>query len=363
LRPILYAKITGWGKCVPPATLSNDDLATFLDTSDEWIQSRTGIRERRICHCDFSDMAVVAARHALSAANLDPGELDLILLGSLTMDSLCPNTASLVQDALGANKAAAIDLNSACTGFLYGLHIGTNLIKTGAHSKVLVIGGEFISHYMDWSRRDVAVLFGDACGAVVLEPSIEETGLLAANIGCEASANSAIKITNFGSSYDRLTEDFSYLGWGFDGQAVFKQAVRCMSQACETVMQQAKLGAEQLHLVIPHQANKRIIDALAKKLGFKEDKVFINVQKYGNTSAATIPVALTEALEQGLINPDSYLLMATFGAGLTWGAGIVKWGDRITPLIECAAALPPCDKTALEILRPQISHYTSRAGN
>ena len=152
-----HAEITGWGKCVPPAVLSNDDLATFIETSDEWITSRTGIKERRICHCNFSDMALVASRRALAAADLSPSELDLILLGSLTADSMCPNTASLVADALGARNAAALDINSACTGFLYGLHIGTNLIRTGAHHKVLVIGGEFISHYMNWARRDVAV--------------------------------------------------------------------------------------------------------------------------------------------------------------------------------------------------------------
>ena len=201
-----YAEITGWGKCVPPAVLSNDDLATFIDTSDEWITSRTGIKERRICHSNFSDMAIVAARRALAAADLDTMELDLILLGSLTNDSFAPNTASIIQDAIGARNAAAIDINSACTGFLYGLHIGSNLIRTGAHKKVLVLGGEFISHYMDWSRRDVAVLFGDACGAVVIEASDNEVGLLAAKIGCEADAKYAIQITNLGSAYSRLSD-------------------------------------------------------------------------------------------------------------------------------------------------------------
>ncbi len=180
-----HAEITGWGKCVPPAVLSNEDLTTFMETSDEWITSRTGIKERRICHCEFSDMAIVSAKHALAAADLNPLELDLILLGSLTNDSLCPNTASLIADALGARNAAAIDINSACTGFLYGLHIGTNLIRTGAHQKILVIGGEFISHYMNWSNRDVAVLFGDACGAAVIEATDQKVGLLAAKIGCE----------------------------------------------------------------------------------------------------------------------------------------------------------------------------------
>lgn len=356
-----YARITGWGKCVPPAVLTNEDLATFMDTSDEWITSRTGIKERRICHCNFSDMAIVAARRALAAADMDPAELDLILLGSLTVDSMCPNTASIVQDAIGARNAAAIDINSACTGFLYALHIGTNLIKAGAHRKVLVIGGEFISHYMNWARRDVAVLFGDACGAVVLEPSEEETGLLAAKIGCEAEAKYAIQITNFGSAYSRLSEEFLYMGWNFEGQEVFKRAVRSMAQACEDVLAQTGLDKDQVNLVVPHQANKRILDALAKRLDIPEEKIMINVHKYGNTSAGTIPVALAEALEEGRVHPGDYLLMATFGAGLTWGAGLVKWGDRVKPLKLSDAELPPCDKTALELLEPHIRRYAAHA--
>lgn len=354
-----YAQITGWGKCVPPAVLSNQDLTTFIDTTDEWITSRTGIQERRICHCNFSDMAIVAAKHALAAADVDPTEIDLILLGSLSVDSLCPNTASIVQDAIGATNAASIDINSACTGFLYGLHIGTNLIKTGAHNKVLVIGGEFISHYMNWTRRDVAVLFGDACGAVVLEASDEETGLLAAKIGCESDAKYSIQITNLGSSYSRLSDEFLYIGWNFDGKDVFKRAVKCMSQACEDVLAQTGLSKDEVHIVIPHQANKRILDAMAKRLKFPPEKIMINVHKYGNTSAGTIPVALTEALEEGRINPGDYVLMATFGAGLSWGAGLIKWGDRIAPLKLSDFTLPPCDKTALEILEPHIKRYAA----
>ena len=355
-----HAEITGWGKCVPPAVLSNDDLATFIDTSDEWITSRTGIKERRICHCNFSDMAIVAARHALAAADLDPADLDLILLGSLTNDSLCPNTASIIQDAIGANNAASIDINSACTGFLYGLHIGTNLIRTGAHKKVLVIGGEFISHYMNWARRDVAVLFGDACGAVVIEATDKEVGLLAAKIGCEADAKYAIQITNLGSAYNRFNGDFSYVGWNFEGQEVFKRAVKCMSQACMDVLDQVGLTVDDVQLVVPHQANKRILDSLAKRVGIPEEKVFVNVHKYGNTSAGTIPVALTEAIEEGRVNPGDYILSATFGAGLTWGAGIIRWGDRVKPLRISDASLPPCDKTALEIIQPQIQRYLER---
>lgn len=355
-----YAQITGWGKCLPPAVLSNADLATFMDTSDEWITSRTGIRERRICHCNFSDMAIVAARRALAAANLDPLELDLILLGSLTMDSLCPNTASLVQNAIGARNAASIDINSACTGFLYGLHIGTNLIRTGAHRKVLVIGGEFISHYMDWARRDVAVLFGDACGAVVLESSTERGGLLAARIGCEMETSSAIQISNLGSAYSRLSEDFLYLGWNFEGQEVFKRAIKGMAFACEDVLKQTGLTMDDIHIMVPHQANQRILDALAKRLGIAEDRIMVNVHKYGNTSAGTIPVALTEALEEGRIHPGDYVLMASFGAGLTWGAALVQWGERTVPLQHSDADLPPCTQTALEILAPHIQRYRER---
>lgn len=360
---MLYAEITGWGKCVPPAVLSNEDLTTFMDTTDEWITSRTGIKERRICHCNFSDMAIVAAKRALAAADLDPLELDLILLGSLTNDTMCPNTASVIADALGAKNAAAIDINSACTGFLYGLHIGTNLIKTGAHKKVLVLGGEFISHYMNWSRRDVAVLFGDACGAVVIEASDKEVGMLAAKIGCEADAKYAIQITNLGSGYSRLTDDFLYIDWNFEGQEVFKRAVKSMAQACEDVLAQTGVSKEEVNLVVPHQANKRILDSLAKRVGIPEDKVFVNVHKYGNTSAGTIPVALTESLEEGRINPGDYVLSATFGAGLTWGAGLIKWGDRVTPLKISDAELPPNDKTALEILEPHIKRYMDRAAS
>jgi len=331
-----------------------------METSDEWITSRTGIKERRICHCEFSDMAIVSAKRALAAADLNPLELDLILLGSLTNDSLCPNTAALIADALGARNAAAIDINSACTGFLYGLHIGTNLIRTGAHQKILVIGGEFISHYMNWTNRDVAVLFGDACGAAVIEATDQEVGLLAAKIGCESEAKYAIQITNLGSAYSRLSEEFLYVDWNFEGKEVFKRAVKSMAKACEDVLKHVGLTINDVNLVVPHQANKRILDALGKRIGINEDKVFVNVHKYGNTSAGTIPVALAEALEEGRVNAGDYILSATFGAGLTWGAGLIRWGERVTPLKESSAELPPCEKTALEILEPQINRYLER---
>ncbi len=352
-----HAEITGWGMCVPPARLTNHDLATFLDTSDEWIVTRSGIRERRVSHVNFSELGLVSARRALAAADMDPAELDLIMLASLTNDSYCPNTAAIIQDELGARKAAAVDINTACTGFLYGMHLCRGLIATGQHRKILLIGGEYITHYLNWSQRNSAILFGDACGAVIIEPSEKPVGLLASRIGCEADAKNAIQITNFGSAYERLTDDFLYVEWNFDGREVFKRAVRSMAQACIDVLEEANVAIEDVALVVPHQANKRILDALATRLGVPEEKVIINVDKYGNTSAGTIPVALAEALDQGRIRPGDYVLSAAFGAGLTWAAGLIRWGERVTPRKTSDAELPPCDKTALELLAPHIQRY------
>jgi len=214
---------------------------------------------------------------------------------------------------------------------------------------------------MNWAQRDVAVLFGDACGAVVIEATDKEVGLLAAKIGCEADAKYAIQITNLGSAYSRLSDEFLYVGWNFEGQEVFRRAVKAMAQACLSVLEETGVSLEEVNLVVPHQANKRILDALAKRVGISKDKVFTNVHKYGNTSAGTIPVALTEALEENRIKPGDYVLSATFGAGLTWGAALIRWGDRVTPLTLSNAEMPPCDQTALEILAPQIKRYIEHA--
>ncbi len=356
-----HAEITGWGMCVPPARLTNDDLATFLDTSDEWITSRSGIRERRVSHVNFSQLGLVSAQRALAAADIDANELDLVMVASLTNDSYCPNTASIIQDLLGARKAAALDINTACTGFLYGLHLCSSLIATGQHRKILLVGGEYITHYLNWSQRSSAILFGDACGAVILQPNSERVGLLSSRIGCEADARNAIQITNFGSAYERLSDDFLYVRWNFDGREVFKRAVKSMAQACLEVLEEAGVSIDEVALVVPHQANKRILDALAARLGVPADKVVINVDKYGNTSAATIPVALVEALEEGRIKPGDYVLSAAFGAGLTWAAGLLRWGSRVTPLQASDAELPPCDKTALELLAPHIERHQEYA--
>lgn len=350
----MHANITGWGKCLPPAVLSNQDLTTFLDTSDEWISSRSGIKERRISHVSTASLGVLASKRALAAAGLQAGEIDLLILCTACPDTLIPNAASFVQKEIGADNAAVFDLNAACTGFVYGLSVATAMIKTGVMKKALVVGADRIPCFIDYSMRDVAVLFGDGAGAVVLEASEEECGLLAEKLGCDGEARDVLAARDSGTVRERFAGIDGYFDVNFEGQEIFKRAVKGMGSAVSSVLEQRQLKAEDIDLLIPHQANIRIIETLMKRLGTPADKVVVNIEKYGNTSAATVPIALCEALEQGRIKPGDTLLTAAFGAGLTWGAGIIKWGDRVTPLQECNEALPPCEKTALELLQPWI---------
>ncbi|WMC11322.1 ketoacyl-ACP synthase III [Oceanimonas pelagia] len=349
-----YANITGWGKCLPPAVLSNDDLGSFLDTSDDWIQSRTGIRTRRISHVNTSELATVAARHALAAAGLEPTQIDGIILATASPDSLVPSAASAVQRNLGIPAAAVFDLNAACTGFLYGLSVGSALIKAGGMNRLLVIGAERLTHYLDWTRRDTAVLFGDGAGAVVLEASEAPVGLLADKLGCDAEARDILAVPDSGTCRTRFAHVDGLFEVNFEGQEIFKRAVRGMGEAAAVVLDQAGVGPEHIDLLLPHQANVRIIETLAKKMALPPEKVMINIADYGNTSAATVPIALCEALERGRIRPGALLLTAAFGAGLTWGAGVIRWGERVTPLGRSQAALPPCEHSALELLAPAI---------
>ncbi|ATG74815.1 3-oxoacyl-ACP synthase [Zobellella denitrificans] len=349
-----YANITGWGKCLPPAMLSNDDLSTFLDTSDDWIHSRTGIRERRIAHVNTSELAVVAARHALAAAGLDAGRLDGIILATASPDSLVPSAASAVQQALGAGRAAVFDINAACTGFLYALSVGNALIKAGSMQRILVIGAERLTHYLDWTQRDTAVLFGDGAGAVVLEAGEEPQGVIADKLGCDAEAREILAVPDSGTCRRRFAHVDGLFEVNFEGKEIFKRAVKGMGDAAAMVLEQAGVTGQDIDLLLPHQANIRIIETLAKKMELPEDKVMVNIGRYGNTSAATVPIALCEALEQGRIKPGALLLTAAFGAGLTWGAALIRWGERITPLAQSDAALPPCEQTALELLAPAI---------
>jgi 3-oxoacyl-[acyl-carrier-protein] synthase-3 len=346
-----FATITGWGKCMPPATLTNADLATFLDTDDEWIRSRTGINERRISHVSLGEMAAVASRRALAGAGLAVKDLDLIVFGTCSMDEQVPNMASWLQHRLGSRGAGAMDVNTACTSFLYGLTTASAMIKSGTVRNALVIGGELISPMMDWSNRNVSVLFGDGCAAVVVEATDREEGVLADRLGCFGDARGILRVHGIGLAYANRGWPLGDTDWVFEGQEIFKRAVVGMSEACEAVLAARSLAPGDVHLVVPHQANLRIIEAVAKRAGIPMTRCFVNIQRYGNMSSATVPVALVEALEAGRVAPGCNLLLTGFGAGLTWSAHVLRWGERTAPLGESDAELPPCNKSALEIVR------------
>jgi 3-oxoacyl-[acyl-carrier-protein] synthase-3 len=351
-----YANITGWGKCMPPAVMTNDDMATVMDTTDEWITSRSGISERRVSHVPASDLASVAGQRALAAAGLVPEDVDLLIVATCTPDTVIPSMAAHVQKKMRAANAAVFDLNAGCSGFIYSLSVATSMIRAAGYQKVLVIGCERITWFLNWSLRDSAVLFGDGAGAVVLEPSEKESGLLASHLGCEGDALDALIVSNFGTAGDRFVENYGNFDVNFDGREIFKRAVRGMAKEIRKVLSELEFSNEDIDLIIPHQANARIIESLAHHLSVPMSQVVLNIQNYGNTSAATIPVALVEALEEGRIKSGDRLLLAAFGAGLTRGAGLIRWGERTTPLAESDAELPPCDQTALEILSDAIKH-------
>ncbi len=360
-----YAAITGWGKCLPPAVLTNADLSTFLDTTDEWIASRTGLRERRISHVSAIEMATVAARRALACAGLEPGDIDLIVYGSCSNDEAVPNSASGVQLALGARGVAAMDVNTACTSFLYGLSTANAMIRTGAIRRAVVIGVELITPYMDWDNRNVAVLFGDGAAAVVLEASDAPVGLLGEQLGCVADQRHVLRVRGMGCAYANRDVVLGDTAWDFEGQEIFKHAVQGMVRASAAVLEKCGLRPEDIDLVVPHQANLRIIEAVVNRTGVPMDKVMLTVQRYGNMSAATVPVALVEAIEEGRVQPGSTLLMPAFGGGLTVCAHVVRWGDRVTPLGTSSAELPPCDRSALEMvtaIRTRKAGAAARSG-
>ncbi|PSW06353.1 3-oxoacyl-ACP synthase [Photobacterium lipolyticum] len=351
-----YAEITGWGKCLPPAILTNDELSTFVDTSDEWIQTRTGIESRHISHVNTSKLAEIAGARALAAAGIHADELDLIIVATCSPDTLIPNIASKVQRDLGASRAAAFDMNAACTGFLYGLETATRMIQAGNYQHALVIGAERLSWYLDWSKRDTAVLFGDGAGAVVLSKSDKPVGVLQAQLGCDPKGRDVLAIPEFGTAMDRFNPDAGHFDFHFVGRDIFRRAVRGMGTAANTVLDRAQLSSSDIDVVIPHQANKRIIEALCEHAKIPLDKAFINIHKYGNTSAATVPIALCEAVEEGRIKPNSKILSAAFGAGLTWGATVIQWGERTTPVHQSDIELPVCEQSAKDLLKNAIEH-------
>ena len=343
------AAVTGWGKCLPPATVTNDDLATFLDTSDEWITTRTGMKERRISHVGVSELAYVSAARALAAANMNPKDLDMVVLASCTFDSMLPNTASKVQHKLGAKNAACYDLNTACTGFMYALSTANAMIKTGVIKNAVVIGAETMSQPVPWMDRSISVLFGDGAAAWVLEATEDDSvGILSERLGCIADARDILAIDYGFTPPGDQRKDLCH--WNFQGQDIFKKAVNAMAKASTEVLKEAGLKASDVDLCVPHQANKRIIDAVAKKVGIPSDRAFVNVHRYGNVSSATVPVAVVEALEENRMTPGAYVLMPAFGAGLTWSATLMKWGERTLPYKQSKVELPPCKDSGLELI-------------
>jgi 3-oxoacyl-[acyl-carrier-protein] synthase III len=347
---MIHAAITGWGKCMPPAVLTNADVSTFLDTTDEWIVSRTGMRERRISHVPAITMATVAAKRALACAGLDAAAVDLIVYGSCSNDEQVPNSASGVQLGLGATRAAAMDINTACTSFLYGLSAASAMIATGGVRTAIVIGVEVITPYVDWDNRNVAVLFGDGCAAVVLQGTDRVEGLLGAHLGCYADARHTLRVRGMGCAYANRGVLYGDTQWDFDGPEIFRHAVQGMTQASTAALAACGIEPGQIDLVVPHQANRRIIDAVVSRTGIPEDRVMLTVQRYGNMSSATVPVALVDALEEGRVQPGALLLMPAFGAGLTLCAHVVRWGARVTPIGSSDAELPACTATALELV-------------
>jgi 3-oxoacyl-[acyl-carrier-protein] synthase-3 len=347
------AMITGWGKCVPPAVLTNSDLETLTQTSDDWITTRTGIKERRISHVEVSDMSAVAAQHALAAAGLEPDDIDLIIVATCSPDRLIPSAGTMVQAKIGATKAAAMDLNAACSGFLFGLATADQMIRTGSMRRVLVIGAEKLSFWLDFTNRSTSVLFGDGAGAVVIEATEDEGGLLAFELGSDGTAGDLLCVPGTGTEGNPL--DAQAPSILMQGQDVFRRAVAAMADSSTRVIAKAGLELGDVDLLIPHQANVRIIDATARRLALDPAQVYVNIASYGNTSAATIPIALTEALEEGRVQPGATLVFAAFGGGFTWAAGVYKWGSRVTPLDTSDAALPPTTATALELLQPNVA--------
>jgi 3-oxoacyl-[acyl-carrier-protein] synthase III len=342
------AAITGWGRCTPSPVLTNDDLASVMDTSDEWITARSGIKERRISHVDNSDMATLAGRRAMAAAGLDADDIDYVLVATCTADRQIPAMACDVQAKLGTMSAAALDVNAGCTGFLYGLNLANGLIATEAADRILLIGSERITPFLDLDERSTAVLFGDGAGAAVVEAAQGDEGLRSINVGADGTIADVLTCQGMGSSYIGVPPVPVRIL--MDGREVFRNAVTGMAAAAERAIEDAGWSAGEVDMVFPHQANIRIIDATTKRLGVDEAKVYTNIASYGNTSAASIPLALSEALDEERIAPGAKLILVAFGAGLTWGAAALVWGDRVTPLATIDADLPETDKTGLDIV-------------
>ncbi len=321
--------IVGVGVYVPERVLTNKDLESMVETTDEWIVDRTGIRERRIARDDeaASDMAVVAAERALEAAGVKPEEIDLIIVATATPDHIFPATACIVQDRLGCPNAGAFDLSAGCTGFIYALVTGAGFVACGSMQNVLVIGSETLSKILNWEDRSTCVLFGDGAGAVVLSRAPEGTGLLSSYLGSDGAGGRMLQIPAGGSRMPICHQhvDAHLQCLHMNGREVYRFAVKVIGEAALEAVRRAGLEKEDIDLLIPHQANIRIIEAAAKRLELPMDRVVVNVDRYGNTSSASVPIALDEALRAGRLKPGDNVVMVGFGAGLTWGAVAMKW--------------------------------------
>lgn len=325
-----YAAITGWGMAVPERVVTNADLALRIETSDEWIRTRTGIAERRVVGPgEFtSTLATTAGRNALVCADVDPASVDLVILATCTPDRPFPATACVVQSNLGIPNAGAFDLNAACSGFVYGLNVATGLIRGGAYRTVLLVAADIFTHLINWQDRNTCVLFGDGAGAVVLQASDRPLGLLASRLGAWGEGEALMAAEAGGT---RMPATPALLATGrqyvtMNGREIYKHAVREMSDSSLQVIAAAGLTTSAINLVVPHQANARIIEATARRLDVPMDRVFMNLERYGNTSAASVPIALCEAVEQRRLHDGDHVLLTAFGGGLTWASGVVRWG-------------------------------------
>ena len=329
-RPHLRTvSITGMGSYVPARILTNADLESMVETTDDWITSRTGIKERRLAAPDetTSDMAAAAGRRALHNAGITPGEVDLIIVATLTPDMQFPSTACLVQHRLGAHRAAAFDIEAACSGFVYALDIASHFVASHTYNTVLVIGAEKMSSVVDWTDRNTCVLFGDGAGAAVLQNRPNAHGLLTTCLGSDGGKASLLELPGGGSACpataDSVAKRMHFLR--MDGKETFKNAVNAMVAAGLEAMGRCGVTIADVKCIIPHQANRRILSAVAERLGAREDQVFVNVDRYGNTSAASVAIALDEAVAGGHIQRGDLVLLVVFGAGLTWGAALIEW--------------------------------------
>ncbi|HEX2220991.1 MAG TPA: beta-ketoacyl-ACP synthase III [Candidatus Limnocylindria bacterium] len=355
------ALITGWGMYAPSRVLTNEDLSRMVDTSDEWIVSRTGIRERRVAADDetTTTLSVHAARDALAVAGLDPGELDLVIVGTCSPDYPMPATAVLVARDLGARRAAGFDLEAACSGFVFALAAGHGFVASGMYRNVLVIGVEVLSRFLDWTDRNTCVLFGDGAGAVLLQASEQPGGLLGFELFSDGTGAEAIIVPGGGSvcpPSPRTLENRDHF-IHMSGRDVYKYATRQMAESALAAVRDAGLTIDDVDQFVFHQANLRIIESVAKTLGMPLEKTYINIEKYGNTSAASVPMALVEALAAGRIKPGDRVLMVAFGAGYTAGATLVEWTAD-----PARAFLAPGEQTRLGRPRAAEAELAAVAG-